>query len=94
MEKVMQDRYKQLFIPYQNFYLKYKMANGVDLNLLIKYAPGINFIMRSDELAINLGIYDMDDDKIFDKYEKKYLKYKTKYLKLKNKYLIGFNAIK
>lgn len=95
MEKVMHDRYKQLFIPYQNFYLKYKMANGVDLNLLLKYAPGINFIIRSNELAINLGIDVIDDEKIFDKYEKKYLKYKTKYLKLKKKItsLIEFLAL-
>jgi hypothetical protein len=94
MEKIMNDRYKQLFIPYQNFYLKYRIANGVDLNELSKYAPGINLIIRSSDLAFNLGIADIEDEKIFDKYEKKYLKYKLKYIRLKNKYLNGFYSIK
>ena len=94
MEKIMTDRYKQLFVPYPNFYLKFRMANGVDLNELTRYAPGINFIIRSNDLALNLGMGDIEDEKIFDKYEKKYLKYKLKYIKLKNKYLNGFNSIK
>ena len=94
MEKIMNDRYKQLFIPYQNFYLKFRMTNGVDLNELSRYAPGINFIIRSSDLALNLGMGDIEDEKIFDKYEKKYLKYKLKYIKLKNKYLNGLNSIK
>lgn len=94
MEKVIKARYKNLFVPYQNFYLKFRMTNGVDLNELSNYAPGINFVIRSTDLAFNLGISDIEDEKIFDKYEKKYIKYKTKYIKLKNKYFNGINSIK
>ena len=85
MEKLIKDRYKILFIPYNKFYLQFTIANGVDLNELKEYIPGINLIIRSTEFAENLGIIDIEDEKIFDKYEKKYLKYKLKYLRLKAK---------
>ena len=80
MEKIMKDKYKKLYIPFQAFY------TGVDLNVLKEYAtPGISLKITSCELASNLGLTDIQDEVIFDKYEKKYLKYKTKYLNLKKK---------
>jgi hypothetical protein len=80
MEKIMKDKYKEYYIPFQSFYL------AVDLNVLKEYAtPGISLKITSSELAENLGLVDIEDEVIFDKYEKKYLKYKLKYLKLKRK---------
>lgn len=83
MKKIIQHKYCALFIPYTKFY--YSGRRGIDLNILLKEYPTISLVMRSDELARELNLTDVDDELIFSKYEKKYLKYKTKYLKLKKK---------
>lgn len=85
MKKIIFNKYGRLFIPYINFYRS--GLGGVNLNILSKMNPTISFVMRSSEFAKNLGIVDIEDDKIFSKYEKKYLKYKIKYFKLKNNIL-------
>jgi hypothetical protein len=61
IEKFMRNKYKQLFIPYPNFYLKYQMMNGVDLNELLISEPKIKLVIRSSDLALNLGLDNMDD---------------------------------
>jgi len=83
MKKIMMYKYCALFIPYTKFYLSGR--RGVDLNILLTENPSVSVVMRSDELADELNLTDVEDEYIFSKYEKKYLKYKTKYLKLKKK---------
>ena len=73
MEKIAKEKYGRFYIPYQNFYLKYKMAGGVNLNELMKSFPAVNFTIRSSSLAENLGVVDVEDENIFSTYEKKYL---------------------
>jgi serine/threonine protein kinase len=85
MKKIIMYKYCALFIPYTKFYLGSR--RGVDLNNLLKENPSITIIMRSDELAEELNLTDVEDEYIFSKYEKKYLKYKTKYLELKKNFL-------
>jgi hypothetical protein len=71
MEQIAREKYKRLFIPYQNFYLKYKLFAGVNLNELKKSIPNINFTIRSSELAENLGIDCNQDENLFSTYNKK-----------------------
>jgi thiamine kinase-like enzyme len=69
---------------YTNYYNSGDLNQGISLVKLQKKYKDIRFTIRSVEFAKILEIDDFEDNKIFDKYIKKYLKYKIKYIKLKN----------
>ena len=68
LQNIAKKKYGRFYIPYKNFYIKYKMFAGIDLNELMKLIPDINFTIKSSDLAKNLEITNIEDDKIFDKY--------------------------